>query len=90
MFQRRANEAYTSLPLSVGVSEYNNRVGQGNKSRLLHADFTATYQPRLNLFVDAKVIARNQTYTRTPALNGNEVYASLALRWNIAQRLHEF
>ena len=72
------------------VSEYDNRVGQGNKSRLLHADFTATYQPRLNLFVDAKVIARNQTFTVTPALNGNAVYASLALRWNIAQRLHEF
>ena len=72
------------------VSEYGNKVAQGNKSRLLHADFTATYQPRLNLFFDAKLIARNQTYTRTPALNGNEVYASLALRWNIAQRLHEF
>ncbi|MDO7854032.1 capsule assembly Wzi family protein [Hymenobacter convexus] len=70
--------------------EYGNRVGQGNKSRLLHADFTATYQPRLNLFLDAKLIARHQTYTLTPAFNGNETYASLALRWNIAQRLHEF
>ncbi|HEX8328529.1 MAG TPA: hypothetical protein VF629_13380 [Hymenobacter sp.] len=72
------------------VQEYGNQVGQGNRSRLLHADFTATYQPRLNLFLDAKLIARNQTYSRTPDLNGNEVYASLALRWNIAQRLHEF
>ena len=72
------------------VQEYGNRVGQGNKSRLLHADFTATYQPRLNLFLDAKLIARHQTYTLTPGLDGNETYASLALRWNIAQRLHEF
>ena len=72
------------------VSEYGNRVGQGNKSRLLHGDFTATYQPRLNLFLDAKLIARQQTYSLTPALDGSEVYASLALRWNIAQRLHEF
>ena len=78
------------LPYEPHPMDYGNRVGQGNKSRLLHTDFTATYQPRLNLFVDAKVIARNQTYTLTPALNGNEVYASLALRWNIAQRLHEF
>ncbi|MDO7848270.1 hypothetical protein Q5H92_18025 [Hymenobacter sp. M29] len=70
--------------------EYGNRVGQGNKSRLLHADFTATYQPRLNLFLDAKLIARHQTYSLTPNLDGNETYASLALRWNIAQRLHEF
>ena len=72
------------------VSEFGNRTGQGNKSRLLHTDFTATYQPRLNLFVDAKLIARHQTYSLTPAANVNEVYASLALRWNIAQRLHEF
>ncbi|UOQ97511.1 capsule assembly Wzi family protein [Hymenobacter sp. 5317J-9] len=72
------------------VSEYGNKTAQGNKSQLLHADFTATYQPRLNLFLDAKLIARHQTYSLTPNLNGNEVYASLALRWNIAQRLHEF
>ena len=72
------------------ASEYGNRTGQGNKSRLLHTDFTATYQPRLNLFLDAKLIARHQTYALTPAANVNEVYASLAVRWNIAQRLHEF
>ena len=78
------------LPYTTRVSEYGNRVGQGNKSRLLHADFTATYQPRLNLFLDAKLIARHQTYSLTPAANVNEVYASLAVRWNIAQRLHEF
>ena len=78
------------LPYDPHPMDYDNRVGQGNQSRLLHADFTATYQPRLNLFVDAKVIARNQTYSLTPALDGTETYASLALRWNIAQRLHEF
>ncbi|GAC1377285.1 MAG: hypothetical protein NVSMB30_23900 [Hymenobacter sp.] len=78
------------LPYEPHPMEYGNRVGQGNKSRLLHADFTATYQPRLNLFVDAKLIARHQTYSLTPEANGNETYASLALRWNIAQRLHEF
>ena len=70
--------------------EYDNRVGQGNNSKLIHADFTASYQPRLNLFLDAKLIARKQTYSLTPDANYNEVIASLALRWNIAQRLHEF
>ena len=78
------------LPYSPFPMEYGNRTGQGNKSRLLHADFTATYQPRLNLFLDAKLIARNQKYSLTPERNGTEAYASLALRWNIAQRLHEF
>ena len=78
------------LPYTPHPMDYGNRTGQGNKSRLLHTDFTATYQPRLNLFLDAKLIARQQTYSLTPAANVNEVYASLALRWNIAQRLHEF
>jgi hypothetical protein len=78
------------VPYNSHPQDYNNRTGQGNKSRLLHTDFTATYQPRLNLFLDAKLIARHQTYSLTPGLNGNEVYASVALRWNIAQRLHEF
>ena len=78
-------KSYNSHPMDFG-----NRTGQGNKSRLLHTDFTATYQPRLNLFLDAKLIARHQTYSLTPAANVNEVYASLAVRWNIAQRLHEF
>ena len=76
---------YTSRPM-----EYGNSTGQGNKSWLFHTDFTATYQPRLNLFLDAKLIVRRQTYSITPAANQNETYASLALRWNIAQRLHEF
>jgi hypothetical protein len=40
--------------------------------------------------VDAKLIGRKQTFSLTPDRNGNEVFASLALRWNIAQRLHEF
>ncbi len=78
------------IPYTYHPAEYGNRVGQGNKSHLLHTDFTATYQPRLNLFLDASLIARHQTYALTPAADGNEVYASVALRWNIAQRLHEF
>ena len=74
-------------------ADHGYRVGNGDKSRLLHFDFTATYQPRLNLFVDATVIARHQTLdvpTYYGLVAGNEVYASVALRWNIAQRLSEF
>ncbi|MDB5236182.1 MAG: hypothetical protein JWR44_3175 [Hymenobacter sp.] len=78
------------IPYEPHPMDFGNRTGQGNKSRLLHGDFTATYQPRLNLFVDATIIARHQTYSLSPASDYNEVYPSLALRWNIAQRLHEF
>ncbi|QKG58935.1 hypothetical protein GKZ68_11690 [Hymenobacter sp. BRD128] len=80
--------SYNTRPMEYGV-----RTGQGDKNRLLHFDFTATYQPKLNLFVDATLIARNQKLdqpTYYGAVAGTEVYASLALRWNIAQRLHEF
>ena len=88
---RIANYGGNSLvPYNSHPMDFGNRTGQGNKSRLLHGDFTATYQPRLNLFVDATIVARHQTYSLSPASNYNEVYPSLALRWNIAQRLHEF
>jgi hypothetical protein len=76
--------------------EYGYRVGNGNTSHLFHADLTATYQPRLNLFIDATLIVRHQSVNQ-PIIypggligNGTEVYPSVALRWNIAQRLHEF
>ena len=74
-------------------ADHGYRVGNGDKNRLFHADLTATYQPRLNLFLDATLIARHSTLdqpTYYGAVSGNEVYASLAVRWNIAQRLHEF
>jgi len=74
-------------------ADHGMRTGQGDKNRLVHFDFTATYQPRLNLFVDATLIARHSSLTQPTyygAVSGTEVYASLALRWNIAQRLHEF
>jgi hypothetical protein len=87
--------SYNTRPVDAAgtMVEYGYRVGSGDKNRLLHADFTATYQPRLNLFLDATLIARHQTIdqpTYYGAVSGNEVYASLAVRWNIAQRLHEF
>ncbi len=83
-----------ALSTTPGIdAEHGYRVGNGDKNHLLHADFTATYQPRLNLFLDATLIARHQSLdqpTYYGAVSGNEVYASLAVRWNIAQRLHEF
>jgi len=70
--------------------EYGYNVGDGNKTRLLHTDFTATYQVRHSVWLDAKLIARHQTSTLPTAARTNQVFATLALRWNIAQRLHEF
>ncbi len=81
------------LSYNTRAMEYGYRTGNGDKNRLFHLDLTGTYQPVLNFFVDATLIARNQKLdqpTYYGAVSGTEVYASLALRWNIAQRLHEF
>ncbi len=87
--------SYNTRPLDATgkMIEYGYRVGNGDKNRLFHADFTATYQPRLNLFLDATLITRHQTLdqpTYYGAVSGNETYASVAVRWNIAKRLNEF
>jgi len=83
-----------ALSTSGGIdADHGYRVGNGDKNRLFHFDLTGTYQPRLNLFLDATLIARRQSLDRPTyygAVSGTEVYGSLAIRWNIAQRLHEF
>lgn len=86
---------YNTRPVDAAGQqiEYGYHVGDGNKSRLFHLDFTATYQPRLNLFLDAKLIARHQTLDQPLPYavgTGSETYASVAVRWNIAKRLNEF
>ncbi|NVO85484.1 hypothetical protein [Hymenobacter terrestris] len=83
-------KSYTTRPAEFGFS-----VGSGITSYLLHSDLTATYQAAHNLFLDAKFVYRNRTFSgNTPApayyTAGNGALASVALRWNIAQRLHEF
>ena len=78
------------VPYNSHPMDYGNRTGQGDRRRLLHMDFTATYQPRLNLFLDAKLISRSDRITLFRSAGYVETYASLAVRWNIAQRLHEF
>ncbi|MGI4883819.1 MAG: capsule assembly Wzi family protein [Janthinobacterium lividum] len=82
---------------SGNTIDYGFRVGDGNTRRLFHADLTATYQPRLNLFLDATLIVRHQSIKQPLAYpsggaigDGTEVYPSVAVRWNIAKRLNEF
>lgn len=69
--------------------EYNNKIGQGVRNDILFGSFTATWQVRHNLFVDATAILR-QSKSPVPLYNNNTTVTSLALRWNIAQRLYEF
>lgn len=69
--------------------EYGNTISQGVANDILFGSFTASWQIKHNLFVDASLILRN---SESPAVtyNNNTSVTSLALRWNIAQRLYDF
>lgn len=69
--------------------EYGNTIAQGNMNKIVFLDLTASYMLRHNLFVDAKQIFRKST-SDLPFYNSNTTVTSVALRWNIPQRLYDF
>lgn len=69
--------------------EYGNTIGQGNANTILFADFTASYMLKHNFFIDVKQIVRNSK-SDLPAYNSNTSLTSVALRWNMPQRLYDF
>lgn len=69
--------------------EYNNTIGQGTSNTILFVDFTLSYMIKHNLFIDGKQILR-QSKSDLAAYNSNTSLTSLALRWNIPQRLYDF
>ncbi|MBX0292865.1 hypothetical protein K3G63_20645 [Hymenobacter sp. HSC-4F20] len=74
------------------VREYGFYVGSGVNSYLFHGDFTASWQAAHNLWLDGKFILRHRTLELPVpyATAGTDALASVSLRWNLAQRLHEF
>ncbi len=74
---------------STRERDYENTIAQGVKNDILLATFTASWQLRHNLFIDASVVIR-KSESPLPFYNTNTSVTSLALRWNIAQRLYEF
>lgn len=88
------NLPYTNRPLDANgnIREYDFRVGDGATSYLFHGDLTGTWQAAHNLWLDGKLVVRNRTLDQAVpyATAGTTALASLGLRWNIAQRLHEF
>ena len=69
--------------------EYNNTVSQGVSNEILFGSFTGSWQLKHNLFIDVSVIFR-KSESPAPIYNTNTSVSSLALRWNIPQRLYEF
>jgi len=69
--------------------ELNNTIGQGISNDILFGSLTASWQLKHNLFIDATVILRKSESAEN-IFNNNTSISSLALRWNIPQRLYEF
>ena len=93
----RNNGTNVLLSYNTRNGDYGHEVGQGLGTDQLHLDLTASYQVGHNLFVDVKQVVRQAAYDRTafisttltpPQIDGN--FTSVALRWNIGQRLYEF
>ncbi|HEY3402240.1 MAG TPA: hypothetical protein VGK59_02570 [Ohtaekwangia sp.] len=81
-----------SDPLKNNTShelEYGNKIGQGFKNDIVYGSFTASWQLKHNLFIDANVVLRKSSSV-LELYNKNASITSLALRWNIARRLYEF
>jgi hypothetical protein len=69
--------------------DYDNTLAQGVKNDILLATFTASYQLKHNFFIDASIVLRKSD-SPVAIYNSNTSVTSVALRWNIPQRLYDF
>ncbi len=74
---------------STREMEFDNTIGQGVPNDILFGSLTASWQLKHNLFVDASVVVR-ESKSPEAMYDNNTSITSLALRWNIAQRLYDF
>lgn len=70
-------------------AEYGNFIGQGVETRLIMADFMATWMPKHNLFLDFKLGLRKTTSVLT-VFDSQTAYVSLGIRLNIPYRNYDF
>ncbi|HXA03168.1 MAG TPA: hypothetical protein VNW99_14335, partial [Cytophagaceae bacterium] len=68
---------------------FGNVVGQGASNTLIYLSFTATYQIKHNLFIDFNQIIR-KVESPVKTMNTHTSITSIALRFNIPQRVQEF
>ena len=76
-------------PGQTREQEYNNTIGQGVSNSILSLNMTASYMLKHNLFLDASQIIR-QSESDLSFYKNNSSITSVALRWNIPQRLYDF
>jgi len=71
------------------AKEYGNSVGQGRIMDVLFLDATVSYQVFTNCFLDFKQVIRKMSGTKLNG-DGNTSFSSVSIRWNVAQRPHDF
>jgi hypothetical protein len=76
-------------PSQTREQEYGNSIGQGNSNTIMSLYLTASYMLKHNLFLDASQVVR-QSKCDLEFYNNNTSITSVALRWNIPQRLYDF
>jgi hypothetical protein len=69
--------------------ELGNKIAQGISNNILFGTFTASWQLKHNLFLDASITIRNSK-SDLVLYNNNTNITAVALRWNIARRVYEF
>lgn len=74
---------------SVRQQDFGNAISQGVKNDIVTASFTASWQLAHNMFIDASILIR-RSESPVDQFNTNSTVTSLALRWNIPQRLYDF
>ncbi|HYG03039.1 MAG TPA: hypothetical protein VD927_11390 [Chryseosolibacter sp.] len=68
---------------------YGNKVAQGVDNKIFFGTFTASWQLFHNFFIEGNVVLR-RSESDLKIYDNNTAISSLALRWNIPQRLYEF
>jgi len=74
---------------NLRAREYGNEIGQGVPNDIMLATFSASWMLKHNLFIDGTITLR-KSESADVIFNKNATITSLALRWNIPQRLYEF
>ena len=69
--------------------DFGNTISQGVRNNIIFATLSASWQLKHNLFIEGNIVIRNSESPVT-FYNNNTSITSLALRWNIPQRLYEF
>lgn len=69
------------------TNEFGNNIGVGDKTNTILVSLNVSYMLFHNFYIDLREQYRME---KNSSITNSSLYTSLGIRWNIAQRLHEF